>query len=51
MDSFGRHEFSKTLAASDMLGMAQFINAKEVDALITFLKTLEFENDYRNFSS
>ena len=43
MDSFGRHEFSKTLAASDMVGMAQFINAREVDALITFLKTLEFE--------
>jgi cytochrome c peroxidase len=42
LDGFGRHEYSKVLAASDVVGSVQFISSAEIDDLIEFLNTLSF---------
>ena len=42
LDGFGRHEYSKILASSDTIGTVQFVNDKEIEALIAFLDTLTF---------
>jgi len=42
LDGFGRHEYSKVLAASDMVGSVQFISSEEIADLIDFLNTLSF---------
>jgi cytochrome c peroxidase len=42
LDSLQRHELSKFLARSDMVGMVNFLTDDEVRDVVSFLKTLSF---------
>jgi cytochrome c peroxidase len=42
-DSLQRHEFSKVMTKSDMVGKVNYLTEDEVNALTVFLKTLSFK--------